>query len=155
LVTKDRKKYFFENLLYNAVNNIQKLYDQHKSKKYIMENNKNDELMRSSVVLGMKYFTNLILNNNRNLSNKILKELFNEFELLSYNNNNLIKKTWNNENIDNNNKYIRELKKLLFKIESYKIPNYNDIILKLKKKNEKIKSILKNIIYLFNKLDKK
>jgi hypothetical protein len=88
----------------------------------------------------MKYFTNLILNNNRNLSNKIIKELFNEFELLSYNNKNLIKKTWNNENMDKYNK-LRELKKLLFKIESYKFSNFEKIIQKLKNKNQKIEAI--------------
>jgi hypothetical protein len=93
----------------------------------------------------MKYFTNLILNNNKNLSNKIIKELFNEFELLSYNNKNLIKKTWNSENIDKYKK-LRELKKLLLEIELYNISNYDKIIKKLKNKNQKLKAIFIKII---------
>ena len=127
-------------LLYNAVNNIQNLYNQHKSKKYIIENiNNNDELMKSSVVQGMKYFTDTIFNN-RILYDKIHKELFNKFELLSYNNQNLIKNTQNGSNeID---KYIRELKILLNEIELYKIPDYEIKIKKLKNKNQIINLLL-------------
>jgi hypothetical protein len=82
----------------------------------------------------MKYFTDIIFHN-RKLSNKILKELLNEFELLSYNNQNLIKKTRNGINDIDKYKYLRELKILLNQIELYKFPDYETKIKKPKNKN--------------------
>jgi hypothetical protein len=68
------------------------------------------EMIISSIELGQKFF-----------NDKILKELFNKIELLSYNKKNLVKKTWYSEiNYDNCN-LIRKIKKLILEIKSYKL----------------------------------
>ena len=95
-VDKDRKKYFFDNLLRSSVEGIKKLIELHKSENFIIKNNKIiTEMLNYSIEFSRKY-----------LNDNILKELFNKFELISYNNKKLIQDTWkgkhNDESIKNN-----------------------------------------------------
>ena len=115
-IDKDRKKYFFDKLLKNAVNKIKKLFEIYKSKKYIIENhNKVKQMLKSSIELGEKFF-----------NDKILKELFNKIELLSYNKKNLIKNTWDGNN-NFNYKLIRKIKKIILSIILCKINNNKNL----------------------------
>uniref|UniRef100_A0A6C0EF79 Uncharacterized protein n=1 Tax=viral metagenome TaxID=1070528 RepID=A0A6C0EF79_9ZZZZ len=72
-------------------------------------------MLKSSIEFGSKF-----------LNDKILKELFNRIDLLSYNNKKIIKNTWiGNSNLIN---YIliRQLKKLILKITNKK-DKYDEI----------------------------
>jgi hypothetical protein len=58
-----------------------------------------------------------------------------------YNKPNLIINTWHGNNNNDIYKNLRELKKLLSKIELYKFPDYEKILIKLKENNKIIKTI--------------
>ena len=111
-IEKDRKKYFFDHLLKNAVDGIKKLIDLHKKENFIVENNNLiTEMLRSSIEFGSKF-----------LNDKILKELFNKIELISYNKKKIVKDTWDGKT-NSNNCYIRRIKKLINKINKDRIKN--------------------------------
>jgi hypothetical protein len=136
-IDKDRKKYFFDKLLKNAVNKIKKLFEIYKSEEYIIDNHdKVKQMLKSSIELGEKFF-----------NDKILKELFNKIELLSYNKKNLIKNTWDGNN-NLNYKLIRKIKKLILSIISYKINDNKILEINTKLINSLIKKI-KLIIYYY------
>ena len=136
-IDKDRKKYFFDKLLKNAVNKIKKLFEIYKSEEYIINNHdKVKQMLKSSIELGEKFF-----------NDKILKELFNKIELLSYNKKNLIKNTWDGNN-NLNYKLIRKIKKLILSIISYKINDNKILEINTKLINSLIKKI-KLIIYYY------
>jgi hypothetical protein len=149
-VEKDRKKYFFDNLIKNSVDGIKKLIELHKKEKYIVDNNNIvKEMLKSSIEFGSKF-----------LNDKILKELFNRIDLLSYNNKKIIKNTWiGNSNLIN---YIliRRVKKLILKITNKK-DKYDEIFKSFIKNNnkntEKYESLMnkyKKINYSLNNFDK-
>lgn len=105
-VEKDRKKYFFDHLLKNAVDGIQKLIDLHKKENFIVENNNLiTDMLKSSIEFSSKF-----------LNDKILKELFNKIELISYNKKKIVKDTWDGKT-NANNFFIRRIKKLINKIK--------------------------------------
>uniref|UniRef100_A0A6C0EFD5 C2H2-type domain-containing protein n=1 Tax=viral metagenome TaxID=1070528 RepID=A0A6C0EFD5_9ZZZZ len=111
-IEKDRKKYFFDHLLKNAVDGIKKLIDLHKKENFIVENNNLiTEMLKSSIEFGSKF-----------LNDKILKELFNKIELISYNKKKIVKDTWDGKT-NSNNCYIRRIKKLINKINKDRIKN--------------------------------
>ena len=134
-IDKDRKKYFFDKLLKNAVNKIKKLFEIYKSEEYIINNHdKVKQMLKSSIELGEKFF-----------NDKILKELFNKIELLSYNKKNLIKNTWDGNN-NSNYKLIRKIKKLIVSIISYKIIDNKNLENNTILINSLIKKIKNNIL---------
>ena len=55
-VDKDRKKYFFDNLLRSSVEGIKKLIELHKSENFIIENNNIiTEMLNYSIEFSSKY----------------------------------------------------------------------------------------------------
>ena len=114
-IEKDRKKYYFDNLLKNAVDGIKKLIDLHKKENFILDNNNIiTDMLKSSIELSSKF-----------LNDRILKELFNKIELISYNKKQIIQDTWigKSESIY----YIRKIKNLILEITT----DYNNIIKQL------------------------
>ncbi len=85
-INKERKKYFFEEVICKSIQNHEILYDKFKSKfnlikrKQIEDNIYNLKKIRDS-----------------SFNNKIMGELVRNLNLLSYNKRNLIQDTWNNE----------------------------------------------------------
>ena len=107
-VEKDRKKYFFDKLLNTSVDKIQILYNTNKNKfsktkqKQIEENIKH-----------LKSFKNYDFNN------KILKEMINKMNLITYNKRALVQKTWH-EDSDSEDDFQKDLDKSETKAEFYK-----------------------------------
>jgi len=82
-VEKDRKKYMFDKILDNSVDKIQTLYEHNK--------NKFDNKRRKQIEAN--------LNNIREIkmaffNDRIKKEVFKKLNLISYNNKELVKRTW-------------------------------------------------------------
>jgi hypothetical protein len=98
-IEKDRKKYFFDKLLSSSIDRIQILYNSNKNKftktkqKQIEEN-----------IMNLKAFKNYDFNN------KILKEMINKMNLVSYNKRKIILKTWH-EDSDSDDDFQRDLEK--------------------------------------------
>jgi hypothetical protein len=83
-VDKDRKKYLFDKILDNSIEKLELLYSHYKqtftfNKQKIIEDN-----IKNINDIKIAFF-----------NNKLKKELFRQINLLSYNNKELIKKTWN------------------------------------------------------------
>ena len=82
-IDKDRKKYFFDKLLDTSIKRLEILYNSNKKKiaetrqKQIEENINNLKKMKES-----------------SFSNKIMKEMINKLNLLSYNKKEIVKNTW-------------------------------------------------------------
>jgi hypothetical protein len=82
-IDKDRKKYFFDKLLDTSIKRLEILYNSNKKKiaetrqKQIEDNISNLKKMKES-----------------SFSNKIMKEMINKLNLLSYNKKEIIKNTW-------------------------------------------------------------
>jgi len=89
-VEKDRKKYLFDKILDNSIDKIQLLYNHYKNKFSSKKKEKYDKIIKDINEIKTTFF-----------NDKIRKEIFNQINLISYNNNNIIKDTWNG-----NNKYI-------------------------------------------------
>jgi hypothetical protein len=142
-VEKDRKKYFFDNLLQNSVNGIKKLIELHKKENIIIENNNIiTEMLKSSIELGSKY-----------LNDKILKELFNKIELISYNNKQIIKDTWTGKNNLSKLTEIRKIKKLISKITKNKEKHdeiFKSFIINNKKNTKEYESLMRNYKKIIN-----
>lgn len=106
-IEKDRKKYFFDKLLNSSIDRIQILYNSNKNKftktkqKQIEEN-----------------ITNLKTFKNYDFNNKILKEMINKMNLVSYNKKKIVQKTWH-EDSDSDDDFQRDLEKET-KAEFYK-----------------------------------
>lgn len=86
-IESTRKKYFYQELLANAVNNLELLY---KLKKGQIEKNKQEKI--EDTIQRLKEITN------GSFSNKILKEMLNYLTQLSYNSKDIVLETWNNPN---------------------------------------------------------
>lgn len=107
MIEKDRKKYFFDKLLNTTIDRIQILYNNNKnkfpkSKQKQIENN----------IINLKTFKNYDFNN------KLLKEMINKMNLVSYNKRKLVQKTWH-EDSDSDDDFQKDLEKET-KAEFYK-----------------------------------
>jgi hypothetical protein len=118
-IDKDRKKYFFDKLLETSIKRLEILYNSNKKKiaetrqKQIEENINNLKKMKES-----------------SFSNKIMKEMINKLNLLSYNKKEIIKNTWAKDESDDD-----DFQKDLEREDS---PRY--IEYKKSKESDKIKS---------------
>ena len=98
-IEKDRKKYFFDKLLNTTIDRIQILYNSNK-KKFTKIKQKQIE----------ENITNLKTLKNYDYNNKILKEMINKMNLVSYNKRKIIQKTWN-EDSDSDDDFQKDLEK--------------------------------------------
>jgi hypothetical protein len=85
-IEKDRKKYLFDKILDNSIDKIELLYDHYKTKfdrkrRNEIENNLNN--IKEIKEIKIAFF-----------NNRIKKEVFKKINLISYNNKDLVKKTW-------------------------------------------------------------
>ena len=90
-IDKDRKKYFFEQLITKSIDNIAKLYN---DKKHIFEKKK-----QKSIEDNIKTLQNV---KDYSFCNRIVKSCINELNLVTYNKREMIQETW--QNINNNPK---------------------------------------------------
>ena len=107
-IEKDRKKYFFDKLLNTTVDRIQILYNSNKTKftkikQKLIEDN----------IKKLKTFKNYDFNN------KILKEMINKMNLVTYNKKSIVQKTWH-EDSDSEDDFQKDLNKDETKAEFYK-----------------------------------
>ena len=85
-IEKDRKKYLFDKILDNSIDKLQLLYNHYK------DNINTNKLKKMEKVINeINQIKTLFMNN------KIKKEIFNEINLISYNNKDLIKNTWDSD----------------------------------------------------------
>ena len=110
LVIKDRKKYFFDSLLQPAIERIEKL------NKTVKINNidANHDNIKKTLEFNKEF-------QNKTFNDKLLKELHNQIELISYNKKKIVKETWDGKNNSSNYKLIRKIKKLIYEINLIKI----------------------------------
>ena len=80
---KDRKKYMFDKILDNTIDKIQLLYDHYK--------NKFDSKRRKEIEDNLYNIRKIKI---AFMNDKIKKEMFKKINLISYNNKDIIKKTW-------------------------------------------------------------
>jgi hypothetical protein len=98
-IEKDRKKYFFDKLLNTTIDRIQILYNSNKTKFNKMKQKQIEENIKN-----LKTFKNYDFNN------KILKEMINKMNLVSYNKRKIVQKTWNDDS-DSDDDFQRDLEK--------------------------------------------
>jgi len=98
-IEKDRKKYFFDKILNSSIDRIEILYKHNKNKFNI----KKRKQIENNII-------NLKSIKNYDFNNKVLKEIINKMNLISYNKKNLIQKTWH-EDSDSDDDFQRDLEK--------------------------------------------
>ena len=102
-IEKDKKKYFFDKLLNTTIDQIQILYNSNKS--LVKKNfNKDKQMQIENNIINLKSIKNYDFNN------KILKEIINKMNLVSYNKKDIVQKTWH-EDSDSDDDFQRELEK--------------------------------------------
>ena len=127
-IEKDRKKYFFDKLLNTTIDRIQILYNSNKGKFNKMKQKQIEENI-----------TNLKSLKNYDFNNKILKEMINKMNLVTYNKRQIIQKTWH-EDSDSDDDFQRDLEKET-KEEFYKkIAMKEKLALEYEAKSETISS---------------
>ena len=89
-INKDRKRYFFEELITRSIDNIAELY---KNKKDIFSKNRQIEIKTN-----IKYLKSI---KDYTFNNRIVKNCINELNLLTYNKRDMIQKTWYDIKNDN------------------------------------------------------
>jgi hypothetical protein len=99
-VEKDRKKYFFDKLITTTIDRLEILYKSNK-KKFSSEKKKQIE----------ENITNLKSLKNYDFNNKIVKEIMNKMNLLSYNKRAIVQKTWYNDSSDSEDDFQKDLEK--------------------------------------------
>jgi hypothetical protein len=107
-IEKDRKKYFFDKLLGTTVDRIQILYNSNKTKF-----SKIKQKLIEDNIKKLKTFKNYDFNN------KILKEMINKMNLVTYNKKSIVQKTWH-EDSDSEDDFQKDLDKSETKAEFYK-----------------------------------
>jgi hypothetical protein len=133
-INKERKRYFFEEVICKSIQNHEILYDKFK--------NKFDSIKRKKIEDNI-YNLKKIRDNSFN--NKIMGELIRNLNLLSYNKRNLIQDTWNGEYENSSDE---EFMKIILGIPNN--PNYQE---KLEYKNvELISTKKKQLINSINSL---
>ena len=99
MIEKDRKKYFFDKLLSTSIDRIEILYTSNKK-----QFNKSKQKQIEENIMNLKTLKNYDFNN------KILKEMINKMNLVSYNKRKLVQKTWH-EDSDSDDDFQRDLEK--------------------------------------------
>ena len=89
-INKERKKYFFEEIICKHINNHEILYNKFKSK----FNSTKRQQIRDNIY-------NLKQMRDNSFNNKIMQEIIRKLNLISYNNRDLIQDTWNGKKYDN------------------------------------------------------
>jgi hypothetical protein len=107
-IEKDRKKYFFDKLLNSSVDRIQLLYNTNK--------NKFPKIKQKQIEANIK---NLKSFKDYDFNNKILKEMINKMNLVTYNKKSIVQKTWH-EDSDSEDDFQKDLNKDETKAEFYK-----------------------------------
>ena len=107
-VEKDRKKYFFDKLLNSSIDRIQLLYNTNKPKFTKMKQQQIEENIKK-----LKTFKDYDFNN------KMLKEMVNKMNLVTYNKKCIVQKTWH-EDSDSEDDFQKDLDKNETKAEFYK-----------------------------------
>ena len=111
MIEKDRKKYFFDKLLNTTIDRIQILYNNNK-KLVSKQFSKSKQKQIEDNIENLKTFKNYDFNN------KLLKEMINKMNLVSYNKRKLVQKTWH-EDSDSDDDFQKDLDKET-KAEFYK-----------------------------------
>jgi hypothetical protein len=83
IVEKDRKKYMFDKILDNSVDKIQLLYDHYRTKFDTKRRKQIEANINNIKEIKIAFF-----------NNRIKKEVFKKINLISYNNKEIVKKTW-------------------------------------------------------------
>jgi hypothetical protein len=83
-IEKDRKKYLFDKILDNSIDKIELLYDHYKIKFDSKKRKEIENNLHNIREIKIAFF-----------NNRIKKEVFKKINLISYNNKDLVKKTWN------------------------------------------------------------
>ena len=118
-IEKDRKKYFFDKLLSSSVQKMEMLYNSMKGKFKIKKRTQIQENINTLKALSSYDF-----------NNKIVRELMNSFNLLSYNKKNMIIKTWNPEDpdFDNMGTFLDDLDRIEPRFEQQKTKHVLSIL---------------------------
>ena len=131
-IEKDRKKYFFDKLLNTTIDRIQILYNSIKNTAKPLFNKIKQKQIEENI-------TNLKSLKNYDFNNKILKEMINKMNLVTYNKRQIIQKTWH-EDSDSDDDFQRDLEKET-KEEFYKkIAMKEKLALEYEAKSETISS---------------
>jgi hypothetical protein len=120
-VDKDRKKYFFDKLLNISIEKMEKLSTLNKTK----FNNKKQKQIQDNIM-------NLKSLRNYDFNNKLIKEISNKMNLISYNKRDVVQKTWNKNDSDSEDDFQKDLDKPPTEEESEDTPiiKKNNIMLK-------------------------
>jgi transcriptional regulator NrdR family protein len=86
---KDRKKYFFENLLYKSIFRMEQLYQKYKKTTPLLFNKEKQKQIEEDI-------STLKAIRDRDMNDILLKEMLKKLNLLSYNYRQTILNTWNN-----------------------------------------------------------
>jgi hypothetical protein len=98
-----KKKYFYEEVINNAIRKIESAYNIHKQK---FDNDEKNQI--EDIIIRLKEIRDYDFNN------KTLKSLFDELNLLCYNSRDIVLNTWNSMDISNNMLEVREEYKDIF-----------------------------------------
>lgn len=99
-VDKDRKKYFFDKLLNISIEKMEKLFTLNKKQ----FNNKKQKQIQDNIM-------NLKSLRNYDFNNKLIKEISNKMNLISYNNRDIVQKTWTKNDSDSEDDFQKDLDK--------------------------------------------
>ena len=126
-VDKDRKKYFFDKLLNISIEKMEKLFTLNKTK----FNNKKQKQIQDNIM-------NLKSLRNYDFNNKLIKEISNKMNLISYNKRDVVQKTWNKNDSDSEDDFQKDLDKppTEEEIEKPKIKKNNIMLKKLPSDSE-------------------
>jgi hypothetical protein len=117
-IYKDRKKYFFDNLLNSSIERIEILYNGNK--------NKFNKIKRKEIEDNI---SNLKLLKSYNFNSRTIREIMNKMNLISYNNRDKVLNTWNRIDNDDNDNFQDDLDKGLddnLMIQNNNKNNYED-----------------------------
>ena len=124
-IDKERKKYFFEEIICKHINNHEILYNNFKNK----FNSKKRRQIEDNIY-------NLKQMRDNSFNNKIMQEIIRKLNLISYNKRELIQDTWNGKKYDNDNNSDEEFMQMLLEDpeNNNELKENNDDDIKQKKK---------------------
>jgi hypothetical protein len=115
-INKERKKYFFDEIICKNIENHEILYNKFKNK---FNNSKKQQIQNN--------ITNLKEIRANSFNNKIMQELVRKLNLLSYNKRNIVHKTWNGEQDDDDEDDSEFVKMLMEKPDENVLDEFNNI----------------------------
>lgn len=125
MMLKERKKYFFESLLFRSINRMELLYKKYKNSPKLQFNKAKQAQIEEDIEI-------LKTIRDRDMNDTLLREMLKKLNLLSYNYKEIVMKTWNNHDImekvpetfeedldnDTNNIDMKEIEKIFMKDDS-------------------------------------